>query len=131
MIACFAMAVAAATPDPSQPVPAEQKRRPSTRRLHKQKGQASVYSHQLAHRPTADGTPLDLNSDTAASKQLPLGSKAQVPNLRNGKSAVVQIKDLGPYVPGRIIDLSPHTAADLDFGTKAVQPVEVQPLEGN
>jgi rare lipoprotein A len=91
------------------------------------RGKASVYSRRLAHRPMADGTPLDPDADVAASKQLPLGSRARVTNLRNGRSAEVEIRDRGPYVPGRIIDLSPRTAAKLGF-KDGVVPVEVTPL---
>ncbi len=136
LLACifYCSAVAAgvpAQPQPetqAQPAPQGHKKRVSPHGPLKQKGKASVYSRKLAHKPMADGTPLDLDSDAAASKQLPLGSKAQVTNLRNGKSAVVEIKDRGPYVPGRIIDLSPHTASNLDFDPHSVGPVEVKPL---
>ncbi len=93
-----------------------------------QRGKASVYSHKLAHQPMADGTPLDLNSNSAASKTLPLGSKAKVTNLRNGRSAVVVIRDRGPFVKGRIIDLTPHTAAELHFKSRGLVMVEVTPI---
>jgi rare lipoprotein A len=91
----------------------------------RQRGKASVYSRQLAHHRMADGTPLDLESNAAASKTLPLGSKARVTNLRNGRSAVVVIRDRGPFVKGRIIDLTPHTAAELHFRSRGVVAVEV------
>ena len=76
----------------------------------------------------ADGTPLDLNSNAAASKHLPLGSKAKVTNLRNGRSAVVEIRDRGPFVKGRIIDLTPRTAAELHFKSRGLAMVEVTPI---
>ena len=91
----------------------------------RQRGKASVYSRQLAHHRMADGTALDLESNAAASKTLPLGAKAKVTNLRNGRSAVVVIRDRGPFVKGRIIDLTPHTAAELRFRSHGVVPVEV------
>ena len=91
----------------------------------RQKGKASVYSRQLAHHRMADGTPLDLESNAAASKTLPLGSRAKVTNLHNGRSATVVIRDRGPFVKGRIIDLTPHTAAELHFRSRGVVPVEV------
>jgi rare lipoprotein A len=93
-------------------------------------GEASVYSRRLAGRPMADGTPLDLNTNAAASRQLPLGSRARVTNLGNGRSAEVQIKDRGPYVQGRIIDVSPKTASELGLHHQGVTRVEVTPLEG-
>ena len=90
-----------------------------------QRGKASIYSHKLAHQRMADGTPLDLNSNAAASKTLPLGSRAKVTNLRNGRSAVVEIRDRGPFVKGRIIDLTPRTAAELRFKSRGLVMVEV------
>ncbi|MDB5976605.1 MAG: rare lipoprotein [Nevskia sp.] len=92
------------------------------------RGRASVYSRKLSKRPMADGTPLDLESNAAASKTLPLGSRAKVTNLHNGRSAEVVIKDRGPFVKGRIIDLSPKTARALGFHTGTV-PVEVTPID--
>ena len=94
----------------------------------KQRGKASVYSRKLEHQPMADGTPLDLNSNSAASKTLPLGSRARVTNLRNGRSAEVVIRDRGPFVAGRIIDLTPRTAAELRFRSHGVVAVEVEPI---
>jgi rare lipoprotein A len=91
----------------------------------KQRGKASVYSRQLGHHRMADGTPLDLESNAAASTTLPLGSRARVTNLRNGRSAEVVIRDRGPFVKGRIIDLTPHTAAELHFRSRGVVAVEV------
>ena len=72
---------------------------------------------------------MDPESNVAASKTLPLGTKAMVTNLRNGKSAVVEIKDRGPYAKGRIVDLSPKTANTLGLGSKGTAPVEVAPIE--
>jgi len=92
-----------------------------------QRGQASVYSRRLAQHPMADGTPLDLNSDSAASPHLPLGSRARVTNLHNGRSADVVIRDRGPFVKGRIIDLTPKTARLLGFRT-GLRRVDVTPL---
>jgi len=94
----------------------------------RQRGKASVYSRQLAHHRMADGTPLDLESNAAASTTLPLGSRAKVTNLRNGRSAEVVIRDRGPFVKGRIIDLTPHTAAELHFRSHGVVAVEVTPI---
>ena len=76
----------------------------------------------------ADGTPMKLESNVAASKTLPLGTKARVTNLENGKSAEVEIRDCGPYVAGRTVDLSPKTAKDLGITEKGVAPVEVAPI---
>ena len=77
----------------------------------------------------ASGARMDPNSNNAASKTLPLGTKARVTNMRNGKSAVVVIKDRGPHVKGRIIDLSPATAKTIGAGKQGVVPVQVTPIE--
>ena len=91
-------------------------------------GKASYYSHSLAGKKMASGARMDPNSNNAASKTLPLGTKARVTNTSNGKSAVVVIKDRGPYVKGRIIDLSPSTAKTVG-AEKGVVPVQVSPIE--
>jgi rare lipoprotein A len=64
----------------------------------------------------------------AASKTLPLGSVAKVTNLDNGKSATVKIEDRGPYVDGRVVDLAPKVADELDIKGRGVAPVEVKPI---
>ena len=92
-------------------------------------GKASYYSHRLAGKKMANGAPMDPNSNNAASKTLPLGTRARVTNTSNGKSAVVVIKDRGPHVKGRIVDLSPATAKSIGAGKKGVIPVQVTPIE--
>jgi rare lipoprotein A len=92
------------------------------------KGKASYYGRKFYGKKMANGKSLDPQSNVAASKILPLGTKAKVTNLDTGKSAVVDIEDRGPYVPGRIVDLSPQTAEKLDIKKDGVAPVEVKPL---
>jgi rare lipoprotein A len=92
-------------------------------------GKASWYGKGFVGKAMADGTPMDPASNNAASKTLPLGTTAKVTNLDNGKSAVVEIRDRGPYVPGRIVDVSPHTARQLGLVDKGVAPVVVAPIE--
>ena len=94
----------------------------------KRKGKASYYSRKFSGKPMADGTPMKPDSNAAASKTLPLGTRARVKNLETGKSAEVEIRDRGPYVPGRIIDVTPKTAEQLDMKEDGVAPVEVTPL---
>jgi len=94
----------------------------------KQKGGASYYSHRFANRKMADGHRMNPNSNVAASKNLPLGSVAKVTNLQNGKSATVKIEDRGPYVHGRIVDLAPKVADELQIKENGVVPVEVKPI---
>lgn len=69
-------------------------------------GKASFYGSQHHNKRTASGERFDQGSLTAAHRTLPFGTKVRVINTRNGKSVVVRINDRGPFVRGRIIDLS-------------------------
>jgi rare lipoprotein A len=95
----------------------------------KRMGTASFYAKQFAGKPMADGAPMDPGGGNAASKTLPLGTVAKVTNLETGRSAVVTIQDRGPYVPGRIVDLSPATARQIGISQrKGVALVVVAPI---
>ena len=95
----------------------------------KQVGKASFYARTFNGRKMADGTPMDPRDDNAASKTLPLGTKALVTNLETGRSAVVTIQDRGPYVDGRIVDLSPSTAEKIGLSREqGLAAVEVAPI---
>jgi rare lipoprotein A len=94
----------------------------------KQKGGASVYAHRFANKKMANGRRMDPNANVAASKTLPLGSVATVTNLKNGKTATVKIEDRGPYVNGRVVDLAPKVADQLDLNKTGVAPAEVKPI---
>ena len=78
-----------------------------------QSGTASVYAYSGAK--TASGEHASPHAMTAAHRTLPFGSKVRVTNLRNGRSAVVRINDRGPFVRGRIIDVTPAAARALGF----------------
>ncbi len=96
---------------------------------HKRLGKASFYAREFAGRKMADGTIMQPQSDNAASKTLPLGTTAKVTNLETGQSAVVTIRDRGPYIRGRIVDLSPSTAREIGIDhKKGVAKVEVAPI---
>ena len=96
---------------------------------HKRVGKASFYARRFFGRRMADGTPMRPDADNAASKTLPLGTKARVTNLETGQSAVVTIQDRGPYVKGRIVDLSPATAEQIGLSREeGVTRVEVAPI---
>ncbi len=72
---------------------------------------------------------MDPQDNNAASRTLPLGTTAKVTNLKTGKSAVVTIQDRGPFVAGRIVDLSPATAKELGITRhEGVTKVEVAPI---
>lgn len=127
----FGASVAAEPVRAPQPAHARHAPNPHSHAPHRaQVGKASVYAKKFAGRKMADGQRMDPNDDNAASKTLPLGSKAVVTNLDTGKSAVVTIQDRGPYVPGRIVDLSPATAGKIGLTKReGVAPVEVKPLD--
>src|SRR5471032_2146673 len=93
------------------------------------KGKASYYGQNFYSKKMADGTHMHPQSNVAASKTLPLGTKAKVTNLENGKTEEVEIKDRGPYVNGRIVDVSPKTADKLGLKENGTAPVEVKPVE--
>jgi rare lipoprotein A len=108
---------------PSAPLHLDRSGRP-------QRGKASFYADRYSGRTMADGTPMRLYSNNAASLTLPLGTTARVTNLRTGRSALVTIRDRGPYVRGRIIDLSPATARRIGLSRRqGLAEVEVRPLE--
>jgi len=77
-------------------------------------GVASVYSIESGGR-TASGQPLNARALTAAHRSLPFGSKVRVLNRKNGRAVVVTINDRGPFVRGRIIDVTPAAARELGF----------------
>jgi rare lipoprotein A len=103
---------------------------------HTRTGKASFYAKKFTGREMADGTPMDPNADNAASKTLPLGTTAKVTNIETGRSATVTIQDRGPYVRGRIIDLSPATARAIGIdqhdgvATVIVAPIAVPLPDG-
>jgi rare lipoprotein A (peptidoglycan hydrolase) len=90
-------------------------------------GSASWYSVRTnGGTQTASGQSLRDGAATAAHKTLPLGTKVRVTNLANGKSQVVTITDRGPYVAGRVIDVTIGTAERLGFVERGVVPVKVE-----
>jgi rare lipoprotein A len=92
-------------------------------------GDASFYAKKFAGREMAGGGRMDPLGDNAASKTLPLGTRAKVTNIDTGQSALITIQDRGPYVKGRIVDLSPSTARKIgvtqDIG---IAKVKVTPI---
>jgi rare lipoprotein A len=92
-------------------------------------GSASWYSIRTnSGTETASGKRLCDKAATAAHKTLPMGTKVRVTNETNGKSEVVTITDRGPYVGGRIIDLTIGCAERLDFVSRGEVPVKVEVL---
>lgn len=94
-----------------------------------QTGLASWYSDSLHGRTTASGEPYDKNAMTAAHRALAFGTKVKVTRRDTGRSVVVRINDRGPFVEGRIIDLSRRAAEDLDMIRAGVIEVRVEVLD--
>ena len=89
-------------------------------------GIASWYGPKFHGRPTALGEPFDMHGMTAAHKTLPLNSLVRVTNLTTGKSMTLRVNDRGPFVDGRIIDLSKGAAVELGLLEDGLKRVRVQ-----
>lgn len=90
------------------------------------KGKASWYGREFNARPTASGLPYDMYTFTAAHRTLPIGTVVRVSDQYNGKSVMVCVTDRGPFVHGRIIDLSYAAATSIGLGTKGVSDVGIE-----
>jgi rare lipoprotein A len=93
-----------------------------------QTGIASYYHDSLHGNRTASGQIYDKNKISAAHKRLPLGSKVKVTDTKTGRSIVVHINDRGPFIKGRIIDLSRRAAHELGIIKRGITPVKVEIL---
>ncbi len=89
-------------------------------------GKASFYADKFAGRKTASGAVFKQSKLTAAHKTLPFGTRVKVKNQTNGKTVKVVINDRGPFVQGRIIDLSKKAAKRLDMVNAGVTPVTIK-----
>ncbi len=89
-------------------------------------GIASWYGKKFNGRLTANGEVFDMNNFSAAHKTLPMPSFVKVTNLDNGRSLVVRVNDRGPFVHGRIIDLSRRAAKELGFLNQGTAKVRVE-----
>jgi rare lipoprotein A len=95
----------------------------------KELGKASVYAPGFQGRKMANGRAFDQKGSAAASKSLPLGTVAKVTNLQNGRTALVTVEDHGPYVNGRVVDVTKATASKLGISSReGVAPVVVAPV---
>lgn len=92
-------------------------------------GIASYYGSELHGRTTASGVPFDMNALTAAHRTLPFKTKVRVTFLTTGKSVVVEINDRGPYISGRIIDLSAAAAKEIGLYPYGIGRVKVEVIK--
>lgn len=111
-------------PAPAAPAPTVETVDGRTAIVHE--GEASFYGPGFHGRKTASGDVFNQNDLTAASRELPLGTTAEVTNLETGKSVEVTVNDRGPYAEGRVIDLSKKAAEKLDMVEDGVAPVRVE-----
>lgn len=91
-----------------------------------EEGLASYYSDSFIGKPTASGEIYTAKELTAAHKFLPFGTLVRVRNLSNGKEIVVRINDRGPFVEGRIIDLSRPAAEAIDLISSGIARVRIE-----
>ncbi|MBD2447093.1 septal ring lytic transglycosylase RlpA family protein [Nostoc sp. FACHB-152] len=92
------------------------------------RGMASFYGYDGSGSRTASGERFNPEAMTAAHRSLPLGTKVRVTNTRNGRSVVLRINDRGPYIRGRVIDVSAGAARILGMVSSGVAPVHIEVL---
>ena len=89
-------------------------------------GLASFYAESYNGKKTANGETYRSSAFTAAHKKLPFGRKVKVTNLSNGKTVKVKINDRGPFVSGRIIDLTRAAAKKIDMVNAGIVKVKIR-----
>jgi rare lipoprotein A len=115
-----------ATPEPVHPeeTPSQNHEKP----LLVETGLASWYGAPYHNRRSSDGEIYDMHAMTAAHRTLPMGSAVRVTNLKTGHSAIVRITDRGPFIHGRILDLSEAAAKKVDIYSAGVAMVRIEVL---
>jgi rare lipoprotein A len=124
MIAAHAVPARVSAPGPARATAAPKR---SARRSSIE-GIASFYGPGFEGRRTASGEIFDANELTGAHRSLPFGTRVRVTNLENKKRVVVKITDRGPFVRGRVIDLSHRAAQELGFASLGTVPVRLEVL---
>jgi rare lipoprotein A len=92
-------------------------------------GLASFYADKHQNKKTASGEPYKHALKTAAHKRLPFGSNVKVTNINNGKSVVVKVNDRGPFVKGRIIDLSKSAFSRIGNTSSGLINVKIEVIQ--
>ncbi len=92
-------------------------------------GKASFYANLHQSKKTASGEIYDHKLNTAAHKKLPFGTKVRVTNVENGKTVVVKINDRGPFVKGRILDLSKSAFSSIANTSSGIIKVKIEVIE--
>lgn len=91
-------------------------------------GIASWYGEPFHGRATSTGETYDMEAFTAAHKTLPLGTRVKVTNLTNGRAVLLTVNDRGPFVEGRLIDVSHRAARELGFARQGLTRVRIEAL---
>jgi rare lipoprotein A len=113
----------------SEPGPAEPTVPANARPLSTEIGRASWYGPPYHNRVGSNGKVYNMNAMTAAHRTLPLGSIVRVTNINTGHSALVSITDRGPFIPGRVLDLSLAAARKVDVYQPGVAEVKVELMQ--
>ncbi|MCL1090585.1 septal ring lytic transglycosylase RlpA family protein [Shewanella profunda] len=92
-------------------------------------GQASFYGNKHQNKKTASGELYQHKLKTAAHKKIPFGSNVKVTNVKNGKSVIVEINDRGPFVRGRIIDLSKSAFSSIGNTSSGLIDVKIEVIK--
>jgi len=101
----------------------------SAARGYSETGQASYYGNEFHGRKTANGEQFDQAKLTAAHRTLPFGTRLKVTNTQTGKSVQVRVNDRGPFVKGRVIDLSSSAFKAIASLNAGVAPVRIQVVD--
>jgi rare lipoprotein A len=119
-----------AVPSASRPpTPAPDPPPPSRPRSDVQVGRASWYGRAHQGKATASGEPYDRNAMTAAHRSLPLGTRIRVTNVDNGRSVVLRVNDRGPFIDGRILDVSQAAARALGAASAGLFTARIEVLD--
>ena len=90
---------------------------------------ASFYGKEHHGKRTASGQVFDMNKDTAAHRSLPFGTKVEVTNVDNGKTVIVVIKDRGPFVKGRSLDLSKSALQKIEKTSRGIVKIQYKVVD--
>jgi rare lipoprotein A len=115
-------------PESESPYGTAFKSQPQMNLIAHTQGKASWYGPGFQGQLTANGERFNTWAHTAAHRSLPFGTKVRVTNLRNGEAVVVRINDRGPYVGGRVIDLSKAAAQEIGMVHSGTAPVQLEIL---
>ena len=129
LLLALVLAVTACTPPPKTPAVDPPRAREPARAPVAIVGKASWYGAFHHGRRTASGEIFDMRGFTAAHRTLPLGTRLRVTNLANGRVVDVRVNDRGPFIRGRLIDVSHGVAVAHDAVAAGVFPVELVVLD--